>query len=205
VAKRKKPNRRMTTASGQKKPLVGLEQSSVPGRITINLSGEIAQQINNLASTQGSSKNSLVLSILEKSFEAAPTNPAIQNREVLLRYSRIIIDALQEAHDYDTLRQHNQPPPDLWIDDETYLQELKNLIAELKRLNDLLERPRPSARETKRAVSGLSKHFDTFLSNYAKGLGAGAAGLTIGAMAALLYQAGAGKDIIDAIWGHILK
>jgi hypothetical protein len=205
VARRKKPNRRMTTASVQNKPLAGLEQSGVPGRITINLSGEIAKKVNDLASTQGSSKNSLVLSILEKSFEALPTTPVIQNREAVLRYSRVIINALQEAHDYDSLRQHNQPPPDLWIDDQAYLEELKNLIAELKRLNDLLEKPRPSSREAKRAVSALSKHFDTFLSNYAKGLGTGAAGLTIGTMAALLYQAGAGKDIIDAIWGHILK
>jgi hypothetical protein len=205
VAKRKKPNRRMTAASVLKKPLPGLEQSSVPGRITINLSGEIAEKVNDLASKQGSSKNSLVLSILEKSFETVSTTPAIQNREAVLRYSRVIIDALQEAHDYDILRRHNQPPTDLWMDDPAYLQELKNLIAELKRLNDLLERPRPSSREAKRAVSGLSKHFDTFLSNYAKGLGTGVAGLTIGAMAALLYQAGAGKDIIDTIWGHILK
>jgi metal-responsive CopG/Arc/MetJ family transcriptional regulator len=187
------------------RPLPGRESSTVPGRITVNLSGALAQKINDLATSQGISKNGVVSALVERAFSPVPASspPAIQNREQVLRYSHAIIDALQEALDYDATRHHNQAPPSLRLDDSAYLEEIRRLVAELQRLNDLLEKSRPNVRETERAVSGLSKHFNTFLESYAKTLGVGAAGLTIAAMAALLYQAGVSQEVIDIIWGHV--
>ena len=49
--------------------------------------------------------------------------PIVRNRKEVLRYSRLLIDVLQEALDYDPQRQHNLPRPDLRInDDPAYLQ-----------------------------------------------------------------------------------
>jgi hypothetical protein len=189
-------------------PLKGLEGSTVPGRITINLSGEMATRVNDLSAARGISKNSLVQSALEDSFVYRLTRARaifIENRDDILRYSRVLIDALHEAVDYDAARQHNQPPPSLRLDDSAYRQELRNLIAELKRLNELLEKANPPAKKTSKAVETLSKHFGEFLESYAQTLGKGAAGLTIAAMAALLVKAGAANEIIDQIWARIPK
>lgn len=188
-----------------KAPLLGLDNSTVPGRITINLSGEIAEKVNRLAADQHMSKNRLVLSMLESSFSAQRTAnvESVNRREDVLRYSRIMVDALQEALDYDPIRQHNQAPPALHLDDPAYLQELKNLVFELRTLNGLLETPKASAEEANQAVSRLSNHFHTFADSYAKTLGKGVAGLTIGAMAALLYKAGVADEVINAIWAHL--
>jgi len=61
----------------------------------------------------------------------------IRNRQEVVAYSTLIVAALQEALDYDPARHHNQPLPALWIEDPNYLQVIRALIAELKRLNEL--------------------------------------------------------------------
>jgi Arc/MetJ-type ribon-helix-helix transcriptional regulator len=188
-----------------KRPLAGLEDSTVPGRITVNVTGKMAELVNAVSMRDDVSKNSIVLSALEQTLGRAVANLGtgivIQNREELISYSRILIDALQEALDYDTLRQHNRPPPDLRLDDNEYLNELRKLVAELQKLNVLLEAMKPARAKT--AATKVGKHFDKFFESYASALGKGAAGLTIGAVAVLLAKAGVAQPLIDAIWRHL--
>ena len=188
-----------------KRPLAGLESSAVPGRITVNLTGEMAELVNAIALRDDTSKNSVVLAALEQTIGRAAaglgTGIVIQNRKELISYTGILIDALQDALDYDSLRQHNYPPPDLRINDSQYLDELRKLIAELQRLNTLLEEIKPTAAKT--AATKVGKHFDKFFESYASALGKGAAGLTIGVVAILLAKAGVAQPLIDAIWGHL--
>jgi hypothetical protein len=129
------------------------------------------------------------------------TSPRGQNRSHVIVYSQILITAIEEALEWNAVRKHNNPPPALRLEGPDYLQELRSLANELKRLNDLLERKAPQKIRTE-AVH-LAKHFDKFLSSYAGAMGKGAAGLTIGALAALLYHVGVGQAMIDDLWGHL--
>ena len=139
--------------------------------------------------------------------EPAPRRKSIplivRNRKEALRYSLLLIDVLQEALDYDPLRQNNQVRPDLRINDEpAFLQELHSLIAELRRLNDLLAAEIVSTRKAKKEVVHFAKHVNTFLDSYASALGKGAGCITIMGAAGLLYQTGIAKEFIDKIWAH---
>jgi hypothetical protein len=79
----------------------------------------------------------------------------------VLRYSRVLIEALQDALDYHPNRHHNRPAPDLRIsDDQQFIEELRSLVRELKRLNDLLEANKPRVAAARKEVSLLGKHFD---------------------------------------------
>lgn len=127
---------------------------------------------------------------------------AIRNRGQLLLYSKTLIAALQDALEYDSGRHHNQPIPELRLDDPQYLQELRNLVAELKRLNDLLEKNQPRI-APQAVIMDLTKKLDKLLDSYVGALGKGAAALTVAVIAALLYEAGVGKEMIDHIWGHL--
>ena len=129
--------------------------------------------------------------------------PLLINRHEIIRYSTALIAALQEAADYDPLRHHNEPPPSLRIDDPDYLAEVRSLVAELKRLNSILEAKTVSESHlAEDSVSHLAKHFDTFFGAYAKSLGHGAAALTIATVLALLTRAGVGAELVDAVWSH---
>jgi hypothetical protein len=129
-------------------------------------------------------------------------NIKIKSRSQVIQYSRILIAALEEVVDYDPTRHHNRPPPELRINDEDYLTEIRNLIAELRTLNSLLETTRRQPKKSAEAVVKLTRHFDTFLNSYAKSLAKGAGWLTIGVIASLLYQAGIGQAVIANILSH---
>jgi hypothetical protein len=126
----------------------------------------------------------------------------IKNYSQVIQYSKILIVALEEVLDYDPLRHHNQPPPELRIEDPEYLGEIRDLVAELRSLNSFLESSPRRPQKASRAVIDLTKHFNTFLNSYSKSLGKGAGYLTIGVIASLLYQAGIGQDIIASILSH---
>jgi hypothetical protein len=118
-------------------------------------------------------------------------------------YSRILIETFQEVLDYDPVRNHNRPAPTLRLEDPAYLHFIRELIAELKRLNSLLSKRKGRQAVTSGTISSLSKHFDKFLSSYAGAMGKVAAGLTGGAIVALLYHVGVGKEVLDGLWGHL--
>jgi hypothetical protein len=134
--------------------------------------------------------------------EAAQNAIRIKSRSQVIQYSRILIGALEEIVEYDPARHHNQPPPELRIEDKDYLREIHSLIAELRALNSLLEATRRRPKKASGAVVNLAHHFDTFLSCYAKSLAKGAGWLTIGVIASLLYQVGIGQDLIGSILSH---
>jgi hypothetical protein len=131
------------------------------------------------------------------------TPALIKNKRIIVQYSKVIIAALQEVVDYDAFRQHNQPPPDLWIEGDTYIKEVRNLIAELKRLNELLEAKRVRRKETRRQAIHIAAHLNKFFTSYANAMGKIAAGLTGAAAIALISQTGVGKDAINSIWSHL--
>src|SRR5215471_1727303 len=136
----------------------------------------------------------------------------IKDRKAIVQYSRILIIALQEVVDYDPERHHNRPPPELRLDgDPDYLAEIRNLIAELRRLNSLLERKRVSRKEEKAAIGILAKCADKFSVSMSrslglglgKTLGVGVAGLVVASLAGLLAQTGIGQDVISTILNQI--
>jgi len=90
-------------------------------------------------------------------------------------------------------------------DDPTFLTELRSLIAELRRLNDLLATDSVSKGKASEKVLHIAKHFDTFLGSYAREMGKGLAWLTIGTVVGLLSQTDVGKEFIDHIWAHAPK
>jgi hypothetical protein len=71
---------------------------------------------------------------MRKRKAAAAATVKIRSRPQVVQYSRILIAALEEVVDYSPARHHNQRPPDLRIDDEGYLTEIRNLVAELRTL-----------------------------------------------------------------------
>jgi hypothetical protein len=123
------------------------------------------------------------------------------HRAQIILFSKIVITSLEDAINYDPKRHHNRPPPDLRIDSEGYLQELRSLVTELKRLNALLESMKYK-NEKRRAVIALSKHVNTFLDKYARVLGTGTAGLTVAALAGLLLQIGVGPEVVQQVLSH---
>jgi hypothetical protein len=122
-----------------------------------------------------------------------------RDRQLVIRYSNVLIEALQEALDYDDRRHHNRPPPALWLGDSGYQSDVRSLLKELTQLNKLLATKRAPP---KTAATKLAKHVDKFLGSYAGAMGKVAAGLTGGAFVGLLYHFGAG-DFVDRIWAHL--
>jgi hypothetical protein len=99
---------------------------------------------------------------------------------------------------FDPTRHHNNPPPALRIENLEYLAQLKQLSAELRNLNTLLEQnARPS--ETKRAGVDLASNAQKFLDSYIPLLGRGTAVLTVASLATVLYHLGVGRETIDQI------
>jgi hypothetical protein len=123
----------------------------------------------------------------------------IKNRHHVIAHAGAIILALQEALDFDPTRHHNNPPPALRIENPTYLNDVRALIEELRRLNTLLEAAHSKPAQTRRAAISLSANFQKFLDSYLPLLGKGAAVLTIASMAGLLYQLGLSEDVIGKV------
>jgi len=155
-----------------------------------------------------------LIEIVDEAVNVGPITPTrtggkSANRRTLkdhhqaIYYSLILIESFQEVLDYDPVRNHNRATPTLRLEDPAYLDFVRELVAELKRLNSLLSKRKGRQAATSGAVVSLSKHFDKFLSSYAGAMGKVTAGLTGGAIVALLYQVGVGKEVLDSLWGHL--
>ena len=127
----------------------------------------------------------------------------LKDQHQAIYYSRILIETFQEVLDYDQVRNYNHPAPTLRLEDPAYLDFVQELVAELKCLNSLLSQRKGQQAATSGTVASLSKHFEKFLSSYAGAMGKVTAGLTGGAIVALLYQVGVGKEVLDGLWGHL--
>jgi Arc/MetJ-type ribon-helix-helix transcriptional regulator len=169
-----------------------MSQQVTDGRVKLNVGPE---------SALGVDKDGQIILPFKKT--KSKGRSIIRNKALIVRYSKLVIFALQEALEYDPARHHNQPPPDLRIEDDEYLKEIRNLVSELQRLNDLLEDAVVHKAEAKRTVVNIAKHTNTFLDKYAGVVGKGAGYLTVGLLASILYQAGISSESVTKILAHI--
>jgi len=130
-----------------------------------------------------------------KALLETPQSIVLRSPKQIVQYSKLLIVALQETLDYNPGRHHNQPPPELRLDDPEYLGDIRELVTELKRLNTLLESAKPAQAKTKQSMINISKHCGKFLEVYAPALGKGSAYLTLGVMATLLHHTGLLSDM----------
>ena len=128
---------------------------------------------------------------------------SVKDRTELLNYTTVLIDALGHALAYDRKLHHNNPPPEMWMDDTIYLQELRSLLTELQEIRSVLQQPKTSRAKVNIPITRFTKHFDKFLSSYASAVGKVMAGLTSATIVGLLYKSGIGQDFIASIWGHL--
>jgi hypothetical protein len=135
----------------------------------------------------------------------ASAKPTVQNRVQALRHLTVLLAAFEEVEGFDPLRLRNQPPPALWIDDTSYLNDMKSLLVELRELRALLldDKAGHKTQAGKRVIATVVVAATRFIESYADGLGKGAAALTIGAAGALLFHIGVGKDVLGSIWDHL--
>lgn len=193
------------------KDLPGLEGSTVPGRVTLNFSGETAKTINSIAAKKGASKNSVAESLIRKALLDGGIDraAAATDRQAIVRYSQVLIEALEDAERYDPDgRDHNRAAPELRIsEDARFLDELRALTAELRRLNAILERKGKRVGTVRPEVASLGRRFDRFLTSYAAAFGRSAGRgtwyLLVGGIAALLHHAGVDKELVESIWRHL--
>ena len=120
----------------------------------------------------------------------------VRDKTVLVQNVRALVAALDEAVAYEPTDRRNHPPPDLWTDDRGYIEAIKQLAAELKRLNDVLLSRSPKRGARTQSVLSLKKHANTFLTSYADTMGKGAGYLTIALLATVVYQAGLNTDLV---------
>jgi hypothetical protein len=131
-----------------------------------------------------------------------PSSTIVRNRAYVIRTSTAIITSLQEVLEYDPIRNHNQQPPELWLNDQKYISEIRELVAELKTLNKLLQ-TKVAPEKEHNAIVDLGVHANKFLDSFASVTGKGAGWLLVAALASLLYQTGIVPDIAASLFQHI--
>lgn len=186
-------------------------------RVTLEIPPDFEQAIRDISQQQSTSKADIIRTALQSHLEnigyeisrnredvggqSATRKITIRSVKQVIFHSNLLIKAFEEALNYDVQRHHNQPPPTLRLEDEGYLREIKNLVAELKQLNEFLANLGEGRKRKEAPPIQLSKHIDIFLKKYSATLGYGAGMMTLGLMATLLYQLGAGEAVFD----HVLK
>ena len=190
-------------------------------RITTNLSPDQMNELELLVAQSGLTKAAFVRDLITDHLQekkAGSGRAASETSQVIIRnprhvivYSQLIIGAVEDTLGYDPKRHHKQPPPALRIEDDNYLNDLRELVAELKRLNGLLEvrissnlvaarTVRPSRpKDVDDAAITVRKHLNNFLQNYTGLLGKSAALLTTGTIAALLVHLGVPEGQIPSL------
>ena len=115
---------------------------------------------------------------------------------IVILNSSALIKAFELAIDFDPAKQQNQPPPELILDfkldDPQARSEIRELIAELKKLNAHLEASREPDSANK---INLTKYLDAFLSKHAETVGTGSGYLVLGAISSLLIYLGASEVV----------
>jgi len=117
----------------------------------------------------------------------------IRNKKQLQFQAGLLIQALEQAVNYQPRPQSNDPAPELYrdlaLEKVANLREVKALVAELRRLNDLLAKSK-QVKSTQKPVVEVRKHLNTFLGSFAKSAGTGAGLLVIGVAATILHNTG---------------
>lgn len=192
-------------------------------RVTAALSREIKVALDAEVKKTGKTRSRVVRDVLENYFEngakqggkpdiSTPDGKVVvRNKKQTLLQVTVILDALQQAIDFDPMRHHNQPPPPLRIENPEYLSELRNLVEQLRRLNEILAAtgplrsgaPSASVKDVTKPAIDTRKAVSKFVNNYAgtlgKTLGYGSGVLVLGGLATLLYQLGLPDDVFTTI------
>ena len=117
----------------------------------------------------------------------------IRNKKQLQFQAGLLIQALEQAIGYQSRPQSNDPAPELYrdlaLEKVANLREVKALVVELRRLNDLLAKSK-QVKSTQKPVVEVRKHLNTFLGSFAKSAGTGAGVLVIGVAATILHNTG---------------
>jgi hypothetical protein len=119
-----------------------------------------------------------------------------------VRQVSALIAAFDEVAEVSPSRHHNQPPPSLWVDAPEYVSDVKALLVELRRLNDLLEKSLKEGKPVKieKAAGIFATAGKKFVESYCDAMGKGAAVLTIAAMAGACVSMGVDKGTVESIW-----
>jgi hypothetical protein len=125
-----------------------------------------------------------------------PSNTSIPIREMAVIQLQSLIAAFQEVEDYDPRLHHNGARPALWTENKDYLSDVKALLHELRRLNELLasrNTPDPAKIEkTGGAIADAAKRIsDSAYDTIGKGLGY----VILGSIGAVLIQLGVPVDV----------
>src|SRR5690349_3361673 len=77
---------------------------------------------------------------VEPGFWTDAIGTPVWKRPEVFRSLEVLIAAFEEVEGYDPARHHNQAPPALWLDNRTYLADVKDLLGELRELNKALRK-----------------------------------------------------------------
>ena len=111
------------------------------------------------------------------------------HRQVALIQLSSLIAAFQEVGDYEPRRHHNTPRPALWLNDKDYLGDVKALLHQLRRLNDLLEGHADRAK-VERSGSIVASLADKVCHSAADVIGKGLGAVVLGSIALVLVELG---------------
>ena len=186
-------------------------------RVTLAISPDFDSALKDLSEAHSTSRAEIVRSALQSYLEnigyelyfahedvsgqKLTRRIRVRSAKQVMFHSNLLIGTFEEALDYDARRHHNRPPPALRLEDKEYLEELRKLVTELKQMNSFLADLTASKRAKSDPPAQLRKHLDIFLKKYSATLGYGAGVMTLGLIATLLYQLGAGEAVFD----HVLK
>ena len=133
--------------------------------------------------------------------------PASFNAAVVTFHVRALITVFEEVEGYDPRLHHNRNPPALWSSDPDIREDLKALLKELRRLNDLLEagkEPPPSAKQ--RLGSALTAGAATVFKATCNTIGVGLGLVILGTFAEILSQLGFRRELDEILsWSPKLK
>jgi hypothetical protein len=167
-------------------PLAGVEAGDV-----MTAAGVVGESQERKATAKGRARNT------------SGKKLTIRSRTHAIQVVKVLLAALEPIVDYDPRRHHNHPPPALYIQDDHYLREVRELVEELRKLNAFLEALPKGRKKVTVDTIKLSKHVNTFLDAMAKSagksLGVGVGGLTAIALASLFSHLGFAQDVIADI------
>jgi hypothetical protein len=139
--------------------------------------------------------------------DRAPSSPIVAlldfDRATVTLHVRGLIEAFQEVQEYNP--QRNVPPPQLWNENEDYLNDIKALVDELRRLNGILESPAPSRPEELQKSTSELAHAARKITDEAYGvIGKGLGVVILTSVGALITQLGSpdlGQMLMSAFRG----
>lgn len=132
------------------------------------------------------------------------------NKAQAIREARILIAVLEDALNFRPVDRDNRPAPELYnqlnLENADARGLIRQLVAELKKLNEFLESNRRMRGSDKRAVGELEKVAVKVLKTYGNTVAIGAGILTIGGICTVLDAVGLHAVVENAmLWKNIGK